>query len=48
MLRVGIDRTSLFSFRNLRTALVTAEIVILVTLNLVLDSPPPEIVYKGF
>jgi alginate O-acetyltransferase complex protein AlgI len=47
-MRIRFERSTLLTSRYLRTALVTAAIVALLTLNFVLGSPPPEIVYKGF
>jgi hypothetical protein len=48
MLNALVDRSTLASSRYLRTAIATGELTVLTTLNILLDSPTPEIVYKAF
>jgi alginate O-acetyltransferase complex protein AlgI len=47
-IRDRVDHLTIFSSRYVRTAAVSAEMAVLVMLNVVLESPAPEIVYKGF
>jgi alginate O-acetyltransferase complex protein AlgI len=47
-LHTRISRSAFFSSRYVRTALISAVIVILITFNFILTSPTPQIVYKTF
>jgi alginate O-acetyltransferase complex protein AlgI len=43
-----VKDSRMLSSRYVRTAIVTAQVVVLAALYVVLDSPTPEIVYKAF